>query len=125
MSGGAPLGNKNGAKSRLFEQTLRRAITQDDGKRLRAAAERLLDEAVAGEGWAMNMLADRLDGKPQQAVVLSQDEDNPLFDTLKTSEELRRKMRGIVTAALPDQQIESEAEPGIGISSQPDQVDPE
>jgi hypothetical protein len=121
---GAPLGSKNAAKSRLFEQTLKRAITQDDGVRLRKAAETLLDMAVAGEGWAMNMLADRLDGKPQQAVVLSQDEDNPLFDTLKTSEELRKKMRGIVAAALPEQLIESEAEPGISMTTQ-EQVEPE
>lgn len=61
-------GNTLGAKGKLFEQALKRAITQDDGKRLRAAAESLLTKASEGEAWALNMLADRLDGKPGQSV---------------------------------------------------------
>jgi hypothetical protein len=65
----APAGNQNAAKSRLFEQTLKRAITQDDGARLRKAAEALLDKAADGEAWAMQMLADRLDGKAAQQIV--------------------------------------------------------
>lgn len=66
---GAPLGNKNGAKSRMFEQALHRCIAQDDGKRIRKAAETLLDKASEGEIWAIQMLADRLDGKPSQQIV--------------------------------------------------------
>lgn len=66
---GAPIGNKNAAKSRLFEQALHRAITQDSGERIRKAAENLLDKAAEGEIWAVQMLADRLDGKPTQQVV--------------------------------------------------------
>lgn len=66
---GAPIGNKNGAKARLFEQALTRAIKQDDGERLRKAAEQVLDRAADGEAWAINMLADRLDGKPSQQIV--------------------------------------------------------
>lgn len=65
----APIGNKNAAKSRLFEQALHRAIAQDDGKRLRLAAEKLLDQAAEGSPWATQMLADRLDGKPTQMIV--------------------------------------------------------
>lgn len=61
-------GNKLGAKGRLFDGALRRAIAQDDGVRLRRAAESLLDAAAAGEAWAINQLADRLDGKAQQNV---------------------------------------------------------
>lgn len=64
----AQIGNKNAAKSRLFEQALRRAIVQEDGKRLREAAEQLLTLAAAGESWAVRELADRLDGKSTQAV---------------------------------------------------------
>lgn len=61
-------GNKLGAKSRLFDGALRRAIAQDDGKRLRAAAEQLLTLASNGEAWAIKELADRLDGKAHQSV---------------------------------------------------------
>jgi hypothetical protein len=65
----APIGNKNAAKSRLFEQALHRAIAQDEGVRIRKAAETLLDKAAEGEIWAVQMLADRLDGKPTQQIV--------------------------------------------------------
>lgn len=65
----APIGNKNAAKSRLFEQALHRAIAQDDGERIRRTAETLLDKAAEGEIWAVQMLADRLDGKPTQQIV--------------------------------------------------------
>ncbi len=62
-------GNPNGAKSeKIFLAAVKRAIAQDDGVRLRQAAEALLDHAAAGEYWAINMLADRLDGKPTQQL---------------------------------------------------------
>lgn len=61
-----------GAKPKRFYAALDRAIAADDGKRLRAAAERLLDEAVNGEAWAIKELADRLDGKVAQEIVGSE-----------------------------------------------------
>lgn len=68
---GAPVGNKNAIKeNRLFNDALRRAIAQDDGKRVRASCEKLLDLAARGESWAVQALADRLDGKPGQTVEL-------------------------------------------------------
>ena len=54
-----------------FRDMVDRAIKQDSGKRLRAAAESLLDLAAKGEQWAVCALADRLDGRPAQAVELS------------------------------------------------------
>ena len=71
---GAPVGNKNAVGSqeteRPFRDALRRAIAQEDGKRLRAAAERLLDLAAIGEAWAVKELAERMDGKaPQYSEV--------------------------------------------------------
>lgn len=68
MPGGAPKGSENAAKRRLFEHTVRRALTQDDGVRLRQAAETLLDLAANGERWAVECLRDTLDGKPKQSV---------------------------------------------------------
>ena len=72
-------GNPDGAKrAMLFLGALNRAIAQDDGKRLRKSAENLLDHAAAGEQWATLMLADRLDGKAAQQLVLAGDADQPL-----------------------------------------------
>jgi hypothetical protein len=66
--GGQP-GNQNATKNKVWRDALDRAIAQDDGKRLRAAAEKLLDLAEAGESWAVKELGDRLDGKPAQAIT--------------------------------------------------------
>lgn len=61
-------GNPSGhQKEKKFLAALERAIAQDDGIRLRKAAESLLTQAANGEPWAIEKLADRLDGKPSQA----------------------------------------------------------
>lgn len=64
-------GNTLGAKSKLFDGALKRAIAQDNGERLRQAAEALLSEAAAGKPWAIAQLADRLDGKADQTVTVN------------------------------------------------------
>ena len=46
---GAPIGNKNACKGKVWSDALHRAITQDQGKRVRLAAEKLLDEASKGQ----------------------------------------------------------------------------
>jgi len=72
-------GNPSGkVESKPFLAALNRAIAQDDGKRVRACAERLLDLAADGVPWAMQMLADRLDGKPKQQAELSGPNGTPL-----------------------------------------------
>jgi len=67
QSGGQP-GNTNASKSKPFWHAIDRAIAQEDGARLRKAAEKLLDAAAAGEPWAVKELGDRLDGKPAQTL---------------------------------------------------------
>ena len=72
-------GNPEGpVKQKRFYAALDRAIVQEDGKRLREAAEKLLTEASNGESWAIQMLADRLDGKPAQQLIHAGDDDNPM-----------------------------------------------
>ena len=66
---GAPIGNKNAQKGQIWNDALRKAIVQDDGKRLRASVEQLLNFASKGEPWAIKELADRLDGRPTQTSV--------------------------------------------------------
>lgn len=64
-------GNPNGTKrEKKFLAALERAIAQDNSQRLRDAAEKVLDMAAAGEAWAVQFIADRLDGKPRQEVEL-------------------------------------------------------
>lgn len=67
-SGGQP-GNKNATKNKVWIAALNRAVVQDDGKKLRAAAEKLLDLAVEGDVGALRELGDRLDGKVAQAIT--------------------------------------------------------
>lgn len=70
---GAPVGNKNAVgqqdSEKPFREALNRAIKQEDGRRVRAAAEMLLDKASDGEPWAIKELADRVDGKVAQQIV--------------------------------------------------------
>ena len=67
--GGQP-GNTNASKeNRLFGDALRRAIVQDEAKRLRASVEKLLDKAADGDLPSIQALADRLDGKPVQSLT--------------------------------------------------------
>jgi len=62
-------GNPSGrAAERPWRAALDRALAQDDGVKLRKAAEMLLSEASKGEGWAIKELGDRLDGKAIQEV---------------------------------------------------------
>ena len=66
---GAPIGNKNGAKkNRAFRDALDRANAQDEGKRVREAAEALLTSAANGDLLAIKELRDTLDGKPNQSI---------------------------------------------------------
>ena len=69
-------GNPSGRQSnKRFMQALDRAIAQDDSERIRLAADQLLNLAAAGEQWAVQMLADRLDGKVAQVQVVQGSED--------------------------------------------------
>ncbi len=78
-------GNPSGTKTeKLFLDTLKRAIAQDQGARLRKCAEALLDHAANGEYWAANMLADRLDGKPTQQLQAVDDEGRSVAVALIT-----------------------------------------
>ena len=83
---GAPLGNTNATKSKKFYDAIDRAIAQDDGKRLRDAAEKLLDLAASGEAWAVKELGDRLDGKPKQQIEASGSGGGPLIITIASDD---------------------------------------
>lgn len=76
-------GNPKGQplKSRPFTETLRELMEHklEDGRTYREAiVQKMMDLAVAGNVDAAKYVADRLEGKPAQAVELSGDERRPL-----------------------------------------------
>jgi hypothetical protein len=73
-------GNPKGrAVEKPFADALRMEIKAAgaDHQQLRAIARKLLDKAEAGDMQAINCLADRLDGKPPQALEHSGDMPTP------------------------------------------------
>jgi hypothetical protein len=71
--GGQP-GNKNAAKSRLFDDAFRRALkqrdlTEGDGETLRRIADKIIDLALAADVSAFREMRDTVDGKPAQSIT--------------------------------------------------------
>ena len=95
----APVGNQNAKKGKEFEGALRRALARagdnvDNG--LDKVADKLVTHGMAGEQWAVKEIADRLDGKPKQAIDhgLTDEPENPMQKLVAVAEELRAKIRG-------------------------------
>jgi hypothetical protein len=62
-------GNTNSSKNnRLWADTLKRALLQADGNKIRAIAEALIEKAAAGDVSAIKELGDRVDGKSTQQI---------------------------------------------------------
>lgn len=79
-SGGQP-GNQNAKRAKEFESALRKALAREAGSvsdGLVVIADKLVVAAKAGEQWAVREIADRLDGKPGQSLVVGGDPENPL-----------------------------------------------
>jgi len=73
--GGAPLGNDNASKGAEFREAIRRALSRSAGtvgKGLDKLCDQLIVAAGSGEQWAMQMVADRLDGKAAQTVYVGE-----------------------------------------------------
>jgi hypothetical protein len=62
-------GNTNSSKNnRLWADTLKRALIQADGNKIRAIADALIEKAASGDVSAIRELGDRVDGKPTQQI---------------------------------------------------------
>lgn len=77
---GAPVGNQNAAKAKVWSAAIHRALERRKpaDERLRAIdelADRLLDKCAAGDLSALMEFGNRMDGKPAQAVTVAGDED--------------------------------------------------
>ena len=75
---GAPLGNQNAARQRLFYDKLRKILIQEP-HRLHSIAEKLITEAENGEAWAIKEIIDRVDGKALQAATFENADGTPLL----------------------------------------------
>jgi hypothetical protein len=75
--GGQP-GNQNGKKGKLFYNQLRVALVQEDSRKLRTIAQKLVDAAEQGEPWAIKEVIDRVDGKAVQATEISGADGNAI-----------------------------------------------
>jgi len=62
---GAPEGNQNNKKGKMFYDALRKVLIQNPSK-LSSIAEGLIEAADAREPWAVKELLDRVDGKAVQ-----------------------------------------------------------
>jgi hypothetical protein len=69
VPGGAPEGNKNATKNRPWAEAINRALLAEDGKKLRALADKIIDKALEGDVQALKEIGDRVDGKAAQAIV--------------------------------------------------------
>ena len=71
-------GNPGGrAKTKLFQQAMRDVMTLSEAK---AVALKVLQMAKAGDLMAVNIIADRLDGKPQQSVEITDERSSGLAE---------------------------------------------
>ena len=84
MPVGAPIGNKNGSKSRMFSDRLRMVLTQEP-HRLRTIAEQLVSKAEEGEPWAIKELMDRLEGKAHQSTSLESADGQTIIPHLQVT----------------------------------------
>lgn len=78
----APKGNKNAAHRKPFEKALMRALALNEqgfDKSLTTIANNVVTKALEGEKWAIDMLADRLDGKPKQQTELTGADNGPVI----------------------------------------------
>ncbi len=64
----AAIGNQYAAKAKIVTDAIRKAIVQEDGKRLAKGVDKLLDSFAEGEPWAIEQVMNRLEGKPAQSV---------------------------------------------------------
>ena len=71
----APIGNKNARrKNREYRNALLRSLKQYEsedvprGEAMKKITNKLVELALEGESWAIKEIAERVDGKPSQAI---------------------------------------------------------
>ena len=73
---GGQIGNNNAGKGKRLSAMLQARLTER--KEEQALMDKLLDLALAGDMAAIKEVFDRIDGKPKQAIVGGDEDDNPI-----------------------------------------------
>jgi uncharacterized protein YjcR len=69
--GGAPKGNQNAVKGKMWSDALRKEIIQ--GEHLSKLVQALILKAIEGDMAALKEIGDRLEGKPVQSIEQTTD----------------------------------------------------
>lgn len=84
MAGVKGRSGTNKGKDKAFANALRLAVSETDPRtgfrKLRGIAEKLVECALNGESWAVQQVADRLDGKPAQEQTVTIDDKRDAAD---------------------------------------------
>lgn len=91
---GGQLGNQNGRRGKEWFDALRKTCVQKQA--LEKLAEVVVEKALAGEQWAIQEIACRMDGKPAQAIEVSGPDGDPLQIQDATSIELDNRIRELM-----------------------------
>lgn len=91
---GAPVGNQNAAKAKVWHAAIMRALDKRGGgdriKALDELAGKLLDAVATGDLAALKEFGDRMDGKPAQAMIHQGDEEGGPVRIEKIERVIRR-----------------------------------
>ena len=83
---GAPQGNQNAAKAKIWHAAVMRALRKrsktEQLEALDELAEKFLDAVAAGDLQAFKELGDRLDGKPKQQIEATGLDNGPIEQKL-------------------------------------------
>lgn len=113
--GGAPKGNQNATKGRLWRDALNLELIKlvVDGKPagsvtagLQAIARRVVTDALAGDYQAITEIANRQDGKAAQAVHVSGEDGGPVNVHAISDLELARRILFDLHEAERDAKVE-------------------
>ena len=107
-------GNPEGRRvePRPWQEALRLAVsdmTPDGRQRLRAIAEKVVEQALAGDMEAIREIGNRLDGRPRQEVALDASVDVSGEDPASILASRRERREGSSTVSAP-----STRAPGLG-----------
>jgi hypothetical protein len=95
---GAPVGNQNAAKAKVWHAAILRALDKRGaGDRIQALddlAGKLLDLVATGDLAALKEFGDRLDGKPAQAVTVAGDDEGGPIKTVSRIELVPMRANG-------------------------------
>jgi hypothetical protein len=94
-------GNKAAAGKHRVKSAIERALARFGGtvdKGLDKITDQLVAAAAEGEQWAMQMIADRLDGKPHAFVEMAVTDDRP---QAPNAEQLADKLASALAGRAP------------------------